>query len=280
MKAKIILISLAAVSMILLVVGVSYWRASPARKAPVIRIAMEKPAVKKKRPAPPAPVKKTVKAKVAIVMDDFGYSKNNIETLFGINEPVTLSILPDLRYSREIASMARSRGCEAILHLPLEPHRKDVKEEADTIKGGMSDKEIVERLDKEMLSVPGLEGVSNHMGSKSTEDAALMSVILNHLKARGLYFFDSITSEKSVCEDIARSIGLRYAKRDIFLDNSTDISRIERQVSLLRKLALKRGRAIAVCHDRKNTVAVLAREMPEMAKEGIDFVPVSEMVRR
>jgi len=43
-------------------------------------------------------------------------------------------------------------------------------------------------------------------------------------------------------------------------------------------LAFKRGRAIAICHDRKNTAAVLARIMPQMEREGIEFVKMSDLV--
>ena len=42
----------------------------------------------------------------------------------------------------------------------------------------------------------------------------------------------------------------------------------------------QRGEAIAICHDRKNTAAVLARELPKMAGEGIEFVRLSEMVKK
>ncbi len=45
----------------------------------------------------PAPRKAATRAKVAIVMDDFGYNMNNFDALFSIGQPVTLSILPDLR---------------------------------------------------------------------------------------------------------------------------------------------------------------------------------------
>jgi polysaccharide deacetylase 2 family uncharacterized protein YibQ len=234
--------------------------------------------IPRKKEEAPAMVKKGEGPKVAIVMDDFGYNMNNLDEFFGIGQPITLSILPNQRYSRDVATSARARGYEVILHLPLEAHRKDVVEEADTIRSGMSEKDIIARIKKELESVPGADGVSNHMGSKATEDKKLMVTIIKYLKERKLYFFDSMTSERSVCAEAAAGSKVRCARRDIFLDNSSDIPYIEKQLQELKDLAFARGNAIAVCHDRKNTIIVLSRLMPLMAKEGIIFVYLSEMV--
>lgn len=224
-------------------------------------------------------VKKLYHPKVAVVMDDFGYNTNSLDGLFRIKRPITLSILPNLRYSREIAVSAKSKGYEVILHLPLEPHRKDVREEVDTINSRMDEKEVLARLESGIESVPGLKGVSNHMGSKSTEEKPLMTIIFSDLNKKKLYFLDSLTSKRSVCREVARKTGLRYAKRSIFLDNSNAEDYIRKQILEMRRLAFKNGRAIAICHDRINTVKVLGEMMPELASEGIDFVYLSELVK-
>lgn len=235
---------------------------------------------RKGRPAAPVVEKIYARPKVAIVVDDFGYSKNNLDAFLGLKQPITLSILPEQRYTREVARLAKAHGFEIILHLPLEPDRDDVREEVDTIKTDMSEKETLLILKKEIELVPGIAGVSNHMGSKATENRATMTSIIRYLKSEDLYYFDSLTSGRSVCADVARSLGARYAKRDIFLDNSNNTAAIEKQLADLETMAFKRGEAIAICHDRKNTAAVLARELPRMDKEGIEFVRLSELVKR
>ena len=255
-----------------------WWRASHQvhQRYVIAKKRVPVSAVKRAPAALPGVSKKITNPKIAIVIDDFGYNKNNIQALFDIKEPVTFSILPDLRYSKEVADAARSKGYEAILHLPLEAHGKDVKPEPDTIRHGMREEEVLARLSKEAATIPGLVGVSNHQGSKATEDKELMAVIFRYLKANKLYFFDSLTSQKSVCRAVAAQIGIPYARRDIFLDNSEDEASIEKQCLVLKKFAFRRGRAIAICHDRKNTVEVLSRVMPEMAREGVVFVKLSE----
>lgn len=277
MKNKIILI---AIGVVLIITGLFlFWRAT---HPPKIKVVIKKRAVVKevvKKKALPAIQKKFNNPKVAIVIDDFGYNMNNLDELFAAKMPVTFSILPHLAYSRRVADMARSKGYEVILHQPLEAIDKSAPAEADTIKTGMDEKEVISILEKDMASVPGLRGISNHQGSKGTEDKNLMTVIIGDLKKKKLYYFDSLVTYRSVCRDVAKSLGVPYAKRDMFLDNSTTPEYIEKQVVALRRFAFRKGSAIAVCHDRKNTIAVLARMMPELADEGIIFVTLSDMVK-
>jgi len=274
-KRRIIIIAVAALALIAFYV---YWlKLHPAPKYIIAKRKAAAVSIKKKAPALPPIIKKVKQPQVAIVMDDFGYNMNNIEEFFAIKQPITLSILPDLAYSTKIAETAHSHGYEAILHLPLEPHRKDVRQEIDTIKSGMGKNEIIARLRKEMETVPYIVGVSNHMGSKSTEEKGLMITIFEELKKKGLYFFDSLTSRESVCSQAAKLTGIRYARRDLFLDNSEDIPYIEKQMMTLRKTAFAHRKVIAVCHDRKNTIATLAKFMPLMARDGIRFVYLSEL---
>jgi len=217
--------------------------------------------------------------KVAIIIDDFGYNMNNLEKIVAIGQPVTFSILPNLPYSKRIAKEAVAAGYETILHLPLESQRKDVKEEFDTIRGGMTKEEIRKDLAAAVASVPGLSGISNHMGSKSTEDAGLMAEIFSFMKEKKLFFLDSLVTQKSVCRSVAQDAGIRYVRRDIFLDNSMKPDDIRAQIAALEKYAFTYGHAIALCHDRKATIAVLAEMMPILESNGIDFVRVSDMAQ-
>ena len=284
MKIKAIILSL--ILIIIFLTGFIFWqRAAILKKRrgppPARRVSTPKVAEKKERVSrrPAVKARKFKNPRVAIVMDDFGYNMNNLEELFSIRQPVTLSILPSLRYSRRIADIAVAHGYEIILHLPMEAHNKDIREEEGTIRCGMAKEEVIALLDKDIAGVPGLKGVSNHMGSKATEDRGLMEIVLKYLKKRRLYFFDSFTSQKSVGSDVARAEGLRSAKRDIFLDNLNDFDYIEKQMWVLKKFAFARGRAIAICHDRRNTVRALKKLMPDMAKDGIIFVYLSELVK-
>lgn len=253
------------------------------QREPRPRIIKEKVIAKKKMPVqeklekPQKP--KAYQGKIAIVLDDWGYSLHNTEALKEIKEPLTLAILPRRTYSAEISHLALELKKEAILHLPLEPHRQmQYRLEPDTIVSSMPKKEIIKILDADIKSVPGIKGVSNHMGSLATENEKLMTIIFTELKKRGLYFLDSFTG-KTVCKKLSASVGIPYARRHVFLDNKTDKEYISKQIETLAKIAAQEGAAIGIGHDRAKTMEVLVERMPDLRKRGFKFVYASELVK-
>jgi len=226
-------------------------------------------------------VKPTYKAKIAIVLDDWGYNLDNLEILNQINYPLTLAILPHLKYSQDIANYASSFHKEIILHLPLQP--KSSKEyagwEKNTITVDMPEAEIQDILLKALESLKDIRGLSNHMGSRATEDERVMTIIFKELKKRELYFLDNKVSLNSVCSKVAKKLSLKFIIRDIFLDNQKNSHYIKSQLKKLKFIALKKGQAVGVGHADRTTLEVLKKEMPSLEKEGFKFVFLSELVR-
>lgn len=143
----------------------------------------------------------------------------------------------------------------------------------------MDESEIKNIVERDLDSLKAIKGVSNHMGSLATEDVRTMDVIFSALKKRGLYFLDSVVTSASVCDRLAKKRGLRFAKRDVFLDNEEDPAYIKRQINKLKMKARSSGQAIGIGHDRRLTLEVLAEVIPELKKEGYKFVFVSELAR-
>ncbi len=226
-----------------------------------------------------------VRGRIAIVLDDWGYNMTNIPALSDIKDPITISILPNLPYSKQVAEDVKKRGYQVILHLPLESKGNEHPEK-DTLYCNMGEREITEKLKQMLTSIPGISGVNNHQGSKATEDARMMSIVLSELKREGLFFLDSFSTNKSVCSKVAKAIGIRYAKRDIFMDmppsklqDSELRVYIQGQLDKLCGIAIKKGYAIGIGHSRKVTLDVLRNVIPQLKKKGIKFVFVSELVR-
>ena len=218
--------------------------------------------------------------RLAIVIDDWGYNMKNLDTLISISRPITAAILPNLRYSAKIADKAYANNIECILHLPLESHDSAyAKPEQDTINTGMKNGEVERLLDKAIASVPHIKGVSNHMGSKATEDEGLMRSIFNDLKKRKLYFLDSLVINKSVCQEISREAGIRFAKRDTFLDNEDDADYIKAQIDEAVKHAEENGSAVAIGHARPLTLSAIKDKIGEIEARGVRLVFLSELVK-
>ncbi|NQT00073.1 MAG: divergent polysaccharide deacetylase family protein, partial [Candidatus Omnitrophica bacterium] len=99
-------------------------------------------------------VEERPKAKVAVVIDDWGYNLQCMDLLKEIKVPVTISVLPALPYSAQIAKTAHQLGQEVILHLPLEPEMagRKIGLEQHTITTQMSEEEVV----KDQRHQPGI----------------------------------------------------------------------------------------------------------------------------
>jgi polysaccharide deacetylase 2 family uncharacterized protein YibQ len=186
--------------------------------------------------------------------------------------------LPGLDLSRKVAERLHSLGLEVILHLPMEPKEK-YRLEKNTILVTMDEKTIKDIFNADLDSIPYLKGVSNHMGSKATVDPKTVGVLLNEIKKRNLYFLDSLVTGRSVCKGVARKVGVRFARRDVFLDNLEEPEYIKRQLNELKAIAKTRGFGIGIGHDRKVTLEVLRKSIPELSRQGYKFVFVSELVK-
>ncbi len=147
---------------------------------------------------------------------------------------------------------------------------------------GMGEEEVRELMAERLYPLLAwIVGVNTHMGSKATGDEDLMRIVLREIKKRVLYFIDSRTAKSSVASQIAKSLGLRAASRQVFLDSGErgdDPDYIRGQLKELASLARIKGKAIGIGHIRGATVGVLKEMMPQMEEEGIQFVTASEIV--
>ncbi|MCX5694465.1 MAG: divergent polysaccharide deacetylase family protein [Candidatus Omnitrophica bacterium] len=230
----------------------------------------KKPPVKKKLPV--------VVGRIAIVIDDWGYSLNNLPIVQQIKQPLTCAILPGLKNSKLAMQELNNLGFEIILHLPMEPKEK-YNLENNTITIAMDAVKIHNVFEKDLANIILARGVSNHMGSRVTEDKKTSTLVMAEAKKRNLYFFDSFVTNKSVCPILSKKIGVKFAKRDVFLDNSNDPEYIKGQLRKLKKIARNQGVAIGIGHDRKNTLLVLKEMLPQLEAEGYQFVFLSQVVR-
>jgi hypothetical protein len=220
------------------------------------------------------------RGKVAIVIDDMGYDRKTFHALMDLGVPLTFSILPGLKYSSAIATEAKKRSYEIMLHIPMEPEDPAQDPGQGAIRKGMSLDEVRLQTRRDLQAVPFVAGVNNHMGSRVTQDKEAMSAVLEEVRKDGLYFLDSKTSPHSVAYQVAKSMGIPAAERQVFLDDDPDLRQIHQQMDHLEKIAAKRGEAIAIGHPRPHTLQVLKERIPALRKKGYELVFLSELVER
>ncbi len=248
------------------------------------------PAEKKQKPAAmikPAGVKQVpartpvqgAGAKIAIIIDDWGYNESHCQYLSQIQGPVTVSILPNLAHSVDVAECAYQNKKEVMLHLPLEPHHNLEKyPEGYIIRTSMSRAKVRELLKQALKGVPHAVGINNHMGSKATEDRRLMSIIFEELKKNNLFFVDSFVTNASVCAKLAKEMKIPFTQRDIFLDNRNDRPSIEKQFAQLARVAQARGYAVGIGHDRTLTLQIIKEQTETLRQDGFEIVTINRLI--
>jgi polysaccharide deacetylase 2 family uncharacterized protein YibQ len=142
----------------------------------------------------------------------------------------------------------------------------------------MDEARLLRQLSKDIEAVPYIKGVNNHMGSRLMENPEKLEIILSELKRRGLFFLDSRTTPQSVGFQVAQSVGLKTAERNVFIDNSSTEEDVKRQLEQLIRLSLAKGKAIGIGHPHPSTLKAIKEMVPKMREKGIDIVPLSEVL--
>lgn len=208
-------------------------------------------------PEPEAP---TVAApRLVIIIDDMGESMAVANRLAALPFPVSFSVLPYNTKARQVAELARQKNLELLLHLPSEPdgYPAAANSGPGTLRVNMSPAVLEQTLAENLARLPDVDGVNNHMGSRLTQDKTAMTVILGHLHGRGKFFLDSLTTPKSCVREVSRSVGMRYYRRHIFLDNTAKEHAILLQLKKAESLARRTGLAVAIGHPYPATLSAL-----------------------
>ena len=247
-------------------------------KSPDKSASRERPRVTASPPSSKLPQPKSAEAKLAILIDDLGSDRAAAEQIFALPYPMTISVLPEHSQSVEIANEAHRRGCEVMLHLPMQSVGKD-QPEPQELEPGMPAARVNAMVDQFLSDVPGVKGVNNHQGSQATADAALMAELMPVLRAHHLFYVDSRTTAATVAYDAARQNRVPAGFRNVpFLDDVENVAAIEAQLTLAIRGAREKHEAIAIGHPHAATLQALRAMLPKAQAQGVRLVYVSELV--
>ena len=224
--------------------------------------------------APAAPT-----AKIAIVIDDLGYTDGGIAgEILDLDLAVTVSILPQLRHSRDVLAHADRRRRCVLLHLPMEA-RKGYPADLERITVAMSDAEITSLVGEYLESLPGVDGVNNHQGSRATRDERVMRAVCRVLEGYDVFFLDSLTSRESVAYNVAIEAGLRAATNDEFIDDDTDRREdVEARLHALVETARRKGAAIGIGHPHPWTLEALRSFEKYVLTTDVELVSLCDLI--
>jgi polysaccharide deacetylase 2 family uncharacterized protein YibQ len=236
---------------------------------------------KQETPARKSPVAGKKGLEIAVIIDDIGFDLGAVEELAKIKAPIAFAVLPNAPHAAEAAGILHTAGREVLLHLPMEP--RSYPEEspgAGALLADMDAGEIRRRIADNLAAVPHVSGVNNHMGSLFMEDEARLSVVMDELGKRGLFFVDSRTTPDSRGREAALRAGVRFAARTVFIDHAPGYAAALAQLTSLPPQGREKGEPlIMIGHPHPETVRALKQALPILREEGVRIIPVSAAVK-
>lgn len=215
-------------------------------------------------------------AKLAIVIDDFGYRTKEDNQILALPTPITIAILPDSPHGKQVAAKAHQQGREIIIHMPMKPLSKQPLEK-NTLAPSMSAEEVDRIIKRAISQVPYATGMNNHMGSEMTSSLAGMRNVMNSLSHSNFFFLDSVTIGNTQAANAAKEFGVPVVRRNIFLDNHQSEEETRTQLNKAVAYARKNGSAIAIGHPHPSTVRALQKYLPQLPAD-IELVAVSSLL--
>jgi polysaccharide deacetylase 2 family uncharacterized protein YibQ len=215
---------------------------------------------------------------ISIIIDDIGYRLKEGRAMIKLSPELTYAILPNAPHTKQLAALAHQNGKEVMLHLPMQATSND-KPEQDALSVDMSQRKVVEAMQKAFANVPQAVGMNNHQGSLLTRHPGHMAWVMAEMKKNGRYFVDSRTSKQSVAEQLAIEKGVPSLNRDVFLDHDVNKVSIEAQFNRLITLAKQNGHAVGIGHPHPETLVVLQEMLPKLEGLNVRLVPVSNQLK-
>ena len=217
--------------------------------------------------------------RIAIVIDDLGNDVPAMERIARWPYKVCGAVLPVLPDSGRTARQLEESGKQVLLHLPMEPRNPRMRPGPGVVLRSQSEEEIARTLERDLDSVPGAAGVSNHMGSAATADPRVMRAVARELARRGLFFLDSRTTGATVAGEVAREERVPSVSRRVFLDDVATEVEVSKALEELIARARAEGSAVGLGHPYAATLSVLERELPGLEVRGVKLVPVGDLAR-
>ncbi len=224
------------------------------------------------------PARKTLatrQPKLVLIIDDVAFP-SQAKAIKRLPWHITPSIFPPTKRHPETPKIAEEFD-HYMIHLPMEAMHFNSPEES-TLTVHSSDEQIDRRMRQVRHWFPDARFVNNHTGSRFTSDLSAMLRFYPVAKRYGFFFVDSRTTPKTVVPDVCKRFGDPYIARDVFLDNESDLSYIQKQLKKAVKIARSHGYAIAIGHPHPSTLEALAKSGSIL--KGVDVIYIDELYEK
>ncbi len=211
-----------------------------------------------------------------VILDDAGL----LPYRFGLIKyarPLNFSIIPGQPFTYKwINYLKKVYRHEIMIHIPMAA----ISNPKSGIKPGMKITDIKKYLYRWKAEIRFAKGANNHQGSLATSTPKLMNAFFKIFKNTGLYYVDSITSNKTKAYYYARKHSVPALKRHYFLDNKKNTAYIVRQFKRAVNFSKRYGYCVVIGHATSKNMIKALKRMEKIFKENkIRFITVSEYLK-
>jgi polysaccharide deacetylase 2 family uncharacterized protein YibQ len=218
--------------------------------------------------------------RIAIVITGLGLSASNTQAAINNLPPgVTLAFAPYLADVQNWVALARQKGHEVLLQVPMEPYDfPDSDPGEHTLRVSVGEEANTRRLSWALTRFTGYVGVTNMLGGRFLSEPGPIEPMMTFLMRRGLMFYDNGAASRSVAPMVAERLGAPFAQATNTIDSIQASMEIDHRLADLETEARTRGKAVGTGFRYPVTmerVTLWARGLPG---RGFVLAPISAIV--
>ena len=220
--------------------------------------------------------------KIAVVVGGLGVGVGATDAaLTKLPPQVTLAFTPFDNQVQTYVDKARGLGHEVLLQVPMEPFDfPDSDPGPHALLANASAEENISRLYWSMTRFTGYAGISNLLGARFMGEAGAIEPVMAEAAKRGLLFFDTGASSRSLAATAARHVNAAIATGTLVLDTIQNQTAIDGKLGDLEAQARRDGSAIGVASLYPISVARVSEWAARAGERGYLVVPVSALAMR
>lgn len=214
--------------------------------------------------------------RLVLVMDDLGNQRSSGLDAIALPWVSTVAIMPGRPFTQELAEYAHELGKEVIVHAPMS-NLTDFPLGPMGLTRDHGSQSLLDNLRLAIDSVPFAVGLSNHMGSRLTQDVEAMSWIMRELRRQNLYYFDSRTISGTIAWKVADEHSVPWSMRQVFLDHYQTQEFIAGQWQLAQERVANGETVTVIAHPYPETLAFF-NDLADFPQNRLSLVPLSQIL--
>jgi len=214
--------------------------------------------------------------RISLIFNGLGDSVNDLREIYSFNIPVSVAVIPGLKFSKNIAYIAKRCGFSVLIDLPLggEEFKRLHKGKCHFITPSLNHYQVKRLLRYYLNSVRIANGVVPY-GELKVKDVSFMRFILEEIKERNLFFIDNTTSSDSLFLKTAQELGMKTGYVDEYIDFSSDRREAKQRLHQIIDIAKNKRKIIVAVFPQEVILEVFREELSQLKKE-VSFITIEE----